>query len=92
MAYTLHDSCKTTQKLRKEIDAKDKIVDKEAEIIRAQKDVIQKQEELIRKSTASKIIFPRMAVKNWPKSSFKYFLTTIFSRQAITTRSVIAHI
>ncbi|WP_375624191.1 MULTISPECIES: hypothetical protein [unclassified Bartonella] len=67
LAYTLHDSCKTMQTLRKEIDEKDKIIDKEAEIIRAQKDVIQKQEESIRKLTAFKIIFPRMAVKNLAK-------------------------
>ncbi|WP_375659045.1 hypothetical protein [Bartonella sp. MR30HLJHH] len=45
LAYTLHDSCKTMQKLRKEINKKDKIIDKEAEIIHAQKDLTQKQEE-----------------------------------------------
>ncbi|WP_375619600.1 MULTISPECIES: hypothetical protein [unclassified Bartonella] len=67
LAYTLYNSCKTTQRLRKKIDEKDKIIDKEAEIIHAQKDVTQKQEESMRRLTASKIIFPRMAVKNLAK-------------------------
>ncbi|WP_375629763.1 hypothetical protein [Bartonella sp. TT67HLJMS] len=60
LAYTLHNSCKTTQRLRKEIDEKNKI-------IHTQKDVIQKQEESVRRLTASKLIFPLMAVKNLAK-------------------------
>ncbi|WP_330169038.1 hypothetical protein [Bartonella grahamii] len=80
------------QRLKNEIDEKDKIIDKEAEIIRAQKDVIQKQEESIRRLTASKIIFPRMAVKNLAQKQFQVLFQKHFSRQAITTRSFTAHI